>query len=84
LFLSVVASSQNVLKGVMQDAEKSSPIPNASVFLNATSIGTATDAKGNFLLTISNGRYELFLQLDMKPILRLSMPMNFLIFSLSD
>src|SRR5690348_14272973 len=59
LLSTIVADSQIVLKGVVLDAEKNSPVPNASVFLNSTSIGTATDAKGNFVLSIPEGRYEL-------------------------
>lgn len=59
LFLSIVASSQHILKGVVLDAEKNSPVPNASVFLNATSVGTTTDEQGKFSLPIPHGRYEL-------------------------
>ena len=59
MFLGLVASSQNLLKGVVVDAEKNSPLPNASVFLNATSIGTSTDEKGNFSLSIPGGRHDL-------------------------
>jgi hypothetical protein len=55
----MAASSQKVLKGIVLDAEKNKPIPNASVFLNTTSIGAASNDQGNFTLTIPNGRYEL-------------------------
>ena len=41
------------------DVEKNKLVQNASVFLNTTSIGTATNEQGNFTLTIPSGRYEL-------------------------
>lgn len=59
LLLSFVANSQKLLKGVVLDAEKNKPMPNASVFLNTTSTGTITNEQGNFTLTIPNGKYEL-------------------------
>lgn len=59
LLLGFVANSQKLLKGIVLDAEKNSPIANASVFLNTTSVGTITNAQGNFALTIPNGKYEL-------------------------
>jgi hypothetical protein len=57
--LSLSAASQKILKGVVLDSEKNSPIPGASVFLNTTSVGTMTNIQGNFTLSIPNGRYDL-------------------------
>ena len=54
-----IANSQKILKGVVLDAEKNKPIPNASVFLNTTSFGTVTNGEGNFELSIPNGRFDL-------------------------
>lgn len=59
LFLSFAANGQKLLKGIVLDAEKNTPLANASVFLNTTSIGTVTNAQGNFELVIPNGKYEL-------------------------
>ena len=59
LFLSLVAGSQKLIKGVVVEEEKNAPIPNASVFLNTTAIGTITTTHGDFSLTIPNGKFEL-------------------------
>lgn len=59
LCLSFNAASQKLLKGVVLDAEKNTPISNVSVFLNTTAIGTITNPQGSFSLTIPIGRYEL-------------------------
>ena len=60
-FLLVAFSSfaQKTIKGVVLDADKGKPISNASVFLNTTSIGAVTNAEGNFILTVPNGRFDL-------------------------
>lgn len=59
LLLGLGTHAQKVLKGVVLDGEKNSPVPNASVFLNTTSVGTMTDAQGNFTLPLPSGKYEL-------------------------
>lgn len=59
LLLGLVSNGQKVVKGTVLDAQKNTPVPNASVFLNTTSVGTVTNELGNFSLTIANGRYEL-------------------------
>lgn len=59
LLLGYVSNSQKLVKGVVLDAQKNTPIPNVSVFLNTTSIGTVTNENGNFSLTIPNGKNEL-------------------------
>lgn len=51
--------AQKLLKGVVLDAEKNSPLPKASVFLNNTSIGTTANEEGKFELYIPAGRYDL-------------------------
>jgi len=59
LLLGFGTHAQKALKGVVLDAEKNIPVPNASVFLNTTSVGTITNAQGNFTLTLPSGKYEL-------------------------
>jgi hypothetical protein len=59
LLFGLVSNGQKLLKGIVLDAQKNTPIPNASVFLNTTSVGTVTNEQGNFSLTIPNGKYEL-------------------------
>lgn len=58
LFITTFSFAQTRLTGVVVDA-KNIPIPGCSVFLNTTSIGTITDAKGSFELSIPAGKYEL-------------------------
>ena len=59
LLFSSEAFTQKLLKGVVMDAEKGSPVPKASVFLNNTSIGTMADNEGAFSLSVPAGKYEL-------------------------
>jgi hypothetical protein len=59
LLFSLIANSQKLIKGIVLDAEKNRPIPNASVFLNTTSFGTVTNEQGNFSLAFPVGKYEL-------------------------
>ena len=59
MFVSLAAASQKKLRGVVKDAETHQPIAGASVFLNNTSVGTATNISGEFELYIPNGKYEL-------------------------
>jgi hypothetical protein len=54
-----MADSQKLLKGIVLDAEKNKPVPNASVFLNTTSFGTVTNNEGNFELLVPGGKYDL-------------------------
>jgi hypothetical protein len=53
------AKAQKLLKGVVLDADKNSPVPKASVFLNNTSIGTTANDQGQFALQLPAGKYEL-------------------------
>lgn len=59
LFSFNVLHAQRPIKGVVLDAEKATPIPKASVFLNNTSIGTTTNDEGKFELFVPAGRFEL-------------------------
>ncbi|MGZ3847131.1 MAG: carboxypeptidase-like regulatory domain-containing protein [Flavisolibacter sp.] len=59
LLLTFSTYGQKVIKGVVVDGDKGKPIPNASVFLNTTSVGAVTNAEGTFELTIPNGRFDL-------------------------
>jgi hypothetical protein len=54
-----IGNSQTALKGRVLDAEKSTPIPGASIFLNNTSVGTVTNSQGLFELLIPAGRFDL-------------------------
>jgi hypothetical protein len=56
---SITSIGQKIIHGTVTDAEKNNPIPYASIFLSNTSIGTKSDDKGNFEITIPNGRYDL-------------------------
>ena len=63
-FLLLVAWLQNGhaqkrVRGVVLDAEKGSPVPRASVFLNNMSVGTTANEQGRFELMIPAGKYEL-------------------------
>lgn len=60
LLITSFTFAQTRLTGVVVDA-KNIPIPGSSVFLNNTSIGTITDAKGSFDLLIPAGKYELII-----------------------
>lgn len=57
-FCSLFLSAQVFLKGSVVD-EKNNPIPGTSIYLNNTSVGTRADDRGNFLLIIPHGKYEL-------------------------
>ncbi len=64
LFSFIVASSSfsqstYTIGGKVIDAETRLPMQGASVFAQNTTIGTATDAQGNFKLELPNGGYEL-------------------------
>jgi hypothetical protein len=58
IFCSFLVYGQNDLKGIVVD-EKNNPVPNASVFLSNTSVGTKAGDDGNFVLTIPAGKYDL-------------------------
>lgn len=53
------ALGQQVLKGIVVDADKNTPVAGASVFLANTSVGTVTNAQGIFELAIPAGRFDL-------------------------
>lgn len=57
-FLSLAAPAQKLLEGVVVDANQK-PVPNASIFLNNTSLGTRAGTDGRFKLYIPPGRFEL-------------------------
>ncbi len=61
-FLSFSAFAQTgnyVVSGKVIDAITKAPLQAASVFAQNTTIGTATDAEGNFKLVLPNGGYDL-------------------------
>ena len=57
--LTLSAWSQRSVKGMVKDAATNLPIAGASVFLNNTSVGTATNSNGEFELFLPSGKYEL-------------------------
>lgn len=48
-----------VVSGKVVNAETKMPLQGASVFAENTTLGTATDAEGNFRLQLPNGGYDL-------------------------
>lgn len=59
--LSFSSRAQGVLQGQVVDGEKGQGLPGVSVFVNNTTIGTATDSEGRFLLSLPSGPQELIL-----------------------
>ena len=61
LFISAttIAQSNYYVTGKVISAQTSLPLQGASVFAQNTTIGTATDADGNFKLLLPNGGYDL-------------------------
>lgn len=59
LLLSQLLPAQQVLQGIVTDAEKNLPVQSASVFLSNTSFGTTTNDAGRFVLQVPPGRYDL-------------------------
>ncbi|MEP6712125.1 MAG: carboxypeptidase-like regulatory domain-containing protein [Ferruginibacter sp.] len=61
LCVSVTAFAQSgyYVSGKVLSTETSQPLQGASVFAQNTTIGTATDADGNFKLLLPNGGYDL-------------------------
>jgi hypothetical protein len=59
--ISVTSFAQTfyVVTGKIIDTQSSQPLQDASVFAQNTTIGTATDAEGNFKLYLPNGGYDL-------------------------
>jgi hypothetical protein len=48
-----------VISGKVVDEKTKQPMPNASVFCQNTTVGTITNAEGNFTLRLKNGGYDL-------------------------
>ncbi len=58
LVLSITVHSQKLLKGLVAD-EENKPVPDASVYLNNTSLGTRANEQGRFELYIPAGKFDL-------------------------
>jgi hypothetical protein len=58
-FLVVCASAQAVIKGKVLDDKSGQPLPYASVYINYTTIGTNSDDKGAFMLSVAPGIHDL-------------------------
>ncbi|HEX4849308.1 MAG TPA: carboxypeptidase-like regulatory domain-containing protein, partial [Puia sp.] len=61
-FLSLLVFSQDkyfTISGKVIDAKSQQPLVNASVFCQNTTIGSVSNADGNFFLRVSNGGYDL-------------------------
>jgi hypothetical protein len=56
---SISQATNFLITGKVINAETKLPLQAASVFAENTTIGTATDAEGNFKLQLPNGGYEL-------------------------
>ena len=54
-----IAQTGYVVSGKILNAETAQPLQGASVFAQNTTIGTASDADGNFKLYLPNGGYDL-------------------------
>ena len=59
LFLNMPGYAQGLLKGIIVDSFLRKPLPNATVFLNGTSIGVKTNEQGRFTINIPPGRFSL-------------------------
>ncbi len=59
LFINFLAQAQNKVTGIIKDKENNQPISGASVFLNNTSIGTASTKAGTFELSVPPGKFDL-------------------------
>ncbi|HMD00693.1 MAG TPA: carboxypeptidase-like regulatory domain-containing protein [Ferruginibacter sp.] len=56
---SAFSQSTYIIRGKIFDEATKQPLQAASVFAQNTTIGTATDAQGNFKLELPNGGYDL-------------------------
>ncbi|HEY0355235.1 MAG TPA: carboxypeptidase-like regulatory domain-containing protein, partial [Flavisolibacter sp.] len=54
----ILGYGQNFISGNVTD-QQGKPVPNASVFLSNTSLGTKADGNGYFQLNIPSGKYDL-------------------------
>src|SRR5687768_2549230 len=59
--LNLSAHAQNKVTGIIKDKESNQPIAGASVFLNNTSVGTASTKAGTFELNVPSGKFELII-----------------------
>src|SRR5436190_1170674 len=60
LFFSLANAQTNfTVSGKITNETTGAPMPAASVFAQNTTFGTATDAEGNYTLTLPSGGYEL-------------------------
>ena len=60
LFFSSALFAQTTISGIVHDTENN-PLEGASVYINNTSIGTTTNTKGEFNLSLSSGVHELII-----------------------
>lgn len=58
-FSGFFANDQKLVKGIVLDLEKNTPISKASIFLNTTSVGTTSNEQGHFTLSVPAGKYDL-------------------------
>ncbi|PIQ20888.1 MAG: hypothetical protein COW65_12385, partial [Cytophagales bacterium CG18_big_fil_WC_8_21_14_2_50_42_9] len=59
LLISLASLSQNLVKGRVIDEKTNEPLEFVSVYVNTTTIGTVTNAKGEFRLNLPAGKYEI-------------------------
>jgi len=62
LSLSIIAQERNRIFGKAVQRSNGAPIPNASIFISGSSLGTMTDAAGNFELNgVPSGNFQLII-----------------------
>ena len=61
LFFSTIAFSQFTVRGRITDSTSKEPLKAASVFCQNTTLGTTTNAQGEFSLTLKSGGYDLII-----------------------
>jgi hypothetical protein len=61
IFISTITFSQFTVTGRVIDSTSKEPLRGASVFAQNTTIGTATNAQGEFSLTLKTGGYDLII-----------------------
>ena len=57
--VSIACAQTYTIKGLVKDADTNEPLPFANIIMTGTNRGTSTDQRGNFILTLKEGRYNL-------------------------
>lgn len=62
LLLPITLGAQTLIEGKVLSTENREPIPYASLYVKEIQSGTVADSKGNFLLHLTPGRYNIILR----------------------